>query len=129
MNTKYEINCRITASRPKQKFTTLREQDALLEAFYNKLDEDEESFLGNRFIDEDDIGDDYDLESGSDNNEAANEADVTKLEQVINQIEEEDVNMENIAKKKHQMSSVIWSHLGQIPSFQKIVLGQLLSDK
>ena len=28
-------------SRPKRKFTTLREQDALLEAFYNELDEGE----------------------------------------------------------------------------------------
>ena len=34
-----------------------------------KVDEGEESFLGNRFIDEDDIDDDYELESGSDNNE------------------------------------------------------------
>ena len=64
-------------SRPKRKFTTLREQDAFLEAFYNKLDEGKESFLGNRFTDEDDIVDDYELESGNDNNEAENEADVT----------------------------------------------------
>ena len=35
------------ALRPKQKFTTLREQDVLLEAFYNELDEGEKSFLGN----------------------------------------------------------------------------------
>ena len=27
------------------------------------------------------------------------------------------------------LSSVIWSHLGQIPNFQKIILGQLLSNK
>ena len=33
------------ASRPKRKFTTLREQDALLEAFYNVLNEDEESLM------------------------------------------------------------------------------------
>ena len=97
---KYEINCRIMASRPKQKFTTLHEQDALLEAFYNELDEGEESFLGNRFIDEDDIGDDYELEGESDNNEAENEAVVTRLEQVINQIEEEDVDIDNIVKEK-----------------------------
>ena len=56
------------ASRPKRKFTALREQDALLEAFQNELNEGEESFLGNRFIDEDDIDDDYELESGSENN-------------------------------------------------------------
>ena len=64
------------ASRSKRKFAVLREQDALLEAFYNELNEGEESFLGNRFIDEDDIDDDYELENGSDNNEAENEADV-----------------------------------------------------
>ena len=45
VNKKYEINCRIMASRPKGKFITLREQDALLETFYNELDEIEESFL------------------------------------------------------------------------------------
>ena len=72
MNKKYEINVRIVASRPKQKFSTLCEQDALLEAFYTELDEGKESFLGNRFIDEDDIDDDYELESGNDNNEAEN---------------------------------------------------------
>ena len=58
------------ASRLKRKLTNLREQDTLLEAFYNELDEREESFLGNRFLDEDDMDDDYELESGSDNNEA-----------------------------------------------------------
>ena len=47
------------ASRPKRKFTTLCEQDALLDAFYNELNEGEESFLGNRLIDEDDIGGEY----------------------------------------------------------------------
>ena len=61
-------------SRPKRKCTTSREQDALLKAFYNELDEGEQSFLGNRCIDEDDIDDDYELESRSDNNEAENEA-------------------------------------------------------
>ena len=45
VNKKYEINCRIMALRPKREFTTLREQDALLKAFYNELDEGE-SFLG-----------------------------------------------------------------------------------
>ena len=52
------------ASGPKRKFTTFREQDALLEAFYNELDEVEQYFLGNRFIDKDDIDDGCELESG-----------------------------------------------------------------
>ena len=59
-------------SRPKRKFTALCEQDALLEAFYNELDQVEESFIGSRFTDEDDINDDYELESGSETNEAEN---------------------------------------------------------
>ena len=70
-----------------------------LEAFYNKLDDGEESFLENRFIDEDDKDHDYKLESGSDYNEAENEADVTKVEQEIEQTEEEDVEVENIVKE------------------------------
>ena len=56
-------------SRPKRKFTTLRKQDALLETFQKELDEGEESFLGNRFIDEDDTDDDYEVKSRSDNTE------------------------------------------------------------
>ena len=108
MNKKYEINCRIMASRPKRKFTILREQDALLEAFYSKLDEGEESFLGNRFIDEDDIDDDYELESGSDNNDTEHKADVIEVEQEIEQIEEEeDVDMESIVKEKTSNESEI----------------------
>ena len=42
-------------SRPKRKFTPLLEQDALLEAFYDELDEGEGSFLENQFIDEGDM--------------------------------------------------------------------------
>ena len=60
------------ALRPKRKLTILRKQDALLEAFYKELDEGEESFLGNWFIDEDDVDNDYDLGSGSDNIETEN---------------------------------------------------------
>ena len=52
------------ASRPKRIFSTLREQDALLEAFYNKLDEGKEYVLGNLFIDEDYIDDSNELEIG-----------------------------------------------------------------
>ena len=93
------------ASRPKLKFTTLCEQNVLLEATYNELDEGEESFLGNRFIDEDALDDDYEVESGSDNSEAENEADVTEVEQEIEQVEEEGINMENIVKEKKSNES------------------------
>ena len=67
-------------SRPKQKLTTLPKQDALLETFYNELDESEESFVGNRPIDENDIDDDYELQSGSDNNDAEHDQDLTRVE-------------------------------------------------
>ena len=107
MNKRYETNCKITASRLKQKFTTLRKQDALSEAFYNELDEGVESFLGNWVIDEDDIAHDYELESQSDNNEAENEADVAKTEQETEEIKEGDVYMEYVVKEKQQMNSKI----------------------
>ena len=42
----------------------------MLEAFYSKVDEGEEYFLEDQLINQDDIDDDYELESGSDNNEA-----------------------------------------------------------
>ena len=61
-------------------FTILQEQNTSLEVFYNKLDGSEEPFLGNQFIDEDDIDDDYELESGNGNNEAEEKADVTEIE-------------------------------------------------
>ena len=95
------------ASRPKQKFNTLHEQDALLEAFYNELNEGEESFLGNRFIYEYDIDDDYKLEIESDNNKAENEANATGVEQEIEQIEEEVIDKENIVREKHQTNPKI----------------------
>ena len=72
----------------------------MLEALYNELDEGEEYFLGNRFINEDDIDDDFKLESGSDNNESETETNATEVEQQIERIEEEDVSMENIVEEK-----------------------------
>ena len=68
------------ATTLKQMSTILHEQDTSLEAFYNKFDGSEESLLGNQFIDEDDIDDDYELESGNGNNEAEEKADVTEIE-------------------------------------------------
>ena len=76
----------------------------MLGAFYNELNEGEEPFFGNwrwRWY-----SDDYELESGNDNNDAENQADVTEVEQEIEQIEEEDAEMENIVKK-HQMNPEI----------------------
>ena len=104
VNKKYEINCRIIASRTKRKFTTLREQDASLKALYNEVDEGEESFRGNWFIDENDIDDDYELESGSDINEAENEADVTEVEQETEQIEEKKIKYQMIPKILQQFN-------------------------
>ena len=41
------------SSRSKRKYTSVHKQDALLETFYQDLDEQDEDFLGNKFIGED----------------------------------------------------------------------------
>lgn len=41
------------ALRPKRKYTSVPEHDALLEAFYQNLDQEDEDFLKNRFIEGD----------------------------------------------------------------------------
>ena len=92
VNKKYKINCKILASRPKQKF-------------YHELDKGEESILGNRFIDRDDIDDNYELENESDSNEAENETDATEIELRIEQMEEVDVDMENIVNEKKKKNT------------------------
>ena len=40
------------ATRPKRKYQTTSEQNALLEEFYRELDEEDELLLGNRFVGE-----------------------------------------------------------------------------
>ena len=55
------------ATRPKQKYQTTSEQNALLEEFYREPDEEDELFLGNRFVGEEN---DTDTDYESDNNEA-----------------------------------------------------------
>ena len=126
MNKKYEINFRITASRLKRKFTTFREQDALLETFYSKLDKGEKSFLGNRFIDKDDVDDDYEVENGIDNSEAENQADVTEVEQEIEQTEDKDVDMDTIVKEKTSNESEISATVQRKQMFKS--LDDILND-
>lgn len=41
------------ALRPKRKYTSVPEHDALLEAFYQNLDQEDEDFLKNKFIEAD----------------------------------------------------------------------------
>ena len=41
------------SSRSKRKYTSVHKQDDLLETFYQDLEEQDEDFLGNRFIGED----------------------------------------------------------------------------
>ena len=55
------------AARPKRKYQTTSEQNALLEKFYRELDEVGELFLGNSFVGEEN---DTDTDYESDNNEA-----------------------------------------------------------
>ena len=55
------------ATRPKRKYQATREQNALLEEFYRELDEEDQLFLGNRFVGEEN---DTDTDYENDNNEA-----------------------------------------------------------
>ena len=64
---KQKLRVEKMATRPKRKYQTTREQNALLEEFYRELDEEDQLFLGNRFVgEENDTDSDYE----SDNNEA-----------------------------------------------------------
>ena len=64
---KQKLRVQKKATRPKRKYQTTSEQNALLEEFYRELDEEDELVLGNRFVgEENDIYTDYE----SDNNEA-----------------------------------------------------------
>ena len=64
---KQKLRVEKMATRPKQKYQTTSEQNALLEGFYRELDVADELFLGNRFVgEENDTDSDYD----SDNNDA-----------------------------------------------------------
>ena len=64
---KQKLRVEQMATRPKGKYQTTREQNALLEEFYRELDEEDQLFLGNRFVGEEN---DTDTDYESDNNEA-----------------------------------------------------------
>ena len=64
---KQKLRVEKMATRPKRKYQTTREQNALLEEFYRELDEEDQLFLGNRFVGEEN---DTDTDYESDNNEA-----------------------------------------------------------
>ena len=68
-------------TRPKQKYQTTREQNALLEEFYREQDEEDKLFLGNRFVGEEN---NTDTDSESDNNEADIVAEDLEEEPTIN---------------------------------------------
>ena len=64
---KQKLRVEKMATRPKRKYQTTREQNSLLEEFYRELDEEDQLFLGNRFLGEEN---DTDTDYESDNNEA-----------------------------------------------------------
>ena len=64
---KQKLKAEKMAMRPKRKYQTTSEQNALLEEFYRELDEEDEPFLGNRFVGE---ANDTDTDYESDNNGA-----------------------------------------------------------
>ena len=49
---KQKLRVEKMATRPKQKYQTTSEQNVLLEEFYRELGEEDELFLGNRFVGE-----------------------------------------------------------------------------
>ena len=57
------------ASRPKRKYTSIREQEELLRQLYEDFDKDEEVFLGRRFIGNDDGDNDFVFSSASDDSD------------------------------------------------------------
>ena len=64
---KQKLRVEKMARRPKRKYQTTSEQNALLEEYYRELDEEDELFLGNRFEGEEN---DTDTNYESDNSEA-----------------------------------------------------------
>ena len=73
------------------------------------------------------MDDEYELEGGSDNNGAKNEADMNEVEQKIEQIEEEDVDMENIVKEKISNESENYATIQWKQKFK--TLDDVLNDK
>ena len=49
-----EVQIPRIASRPKRKFATSREREILLQEFYDNIRENEEQFLGNAFVGDED---------------------------------------------------------------------------
>ena len=78
------------AVRPQRKYQTTSEQNALLEQFYRELDEEDELFLGNRFVGEEN---DTDTDYKSDNNKA-DIAVVDLEEELTNDSNVEDLEVE-----------------------------------
>ena len=84
---KQKLRVEKMATRPKRKYQATREQNALLEEFYRELDEEDQLFLGNRFV-----GEENDTETDYENDK--NEADI-----VAEDLEEEptiDSNAEDL---------------------------------
>ena len=71
------------ASRPKRKYTSILQQDALLETFYQDLDQEDEDFLGNRFTGDDEDNfypEDSDSDGGNDEPAALEEPEIDESE-------------------------------------------------
>ena len=77
------------ASRPKRKYTSMREQVELLRQFYEDFDKDEEVFLGRRFIDNDDGDNDFVFSSASDDSDNDEISNVTAVDAPEPEDEEE----------------------------------------
>lgn len=93
------------ASRPKRKFVSTRDQERLVQEFYDGLDEDEEYFLGNQFAGEGDVDNDFDSSNNTENNSDneivhdSNEL-VENIFEVDEQIRDEEEEVELPRKQK-----------------------------
>ena len=96
------------ATRPKRKYQTTSERNAWLEEFYRELDEEDELFLGNRFVGEEN---DTDTDYESDNN---------KADKVAEDLEEEPTNDSNVEDLEFEpVEAVTEQGNDELPTKQK----------
>ena len=99
------------ASRPKRKYTSIHEQEELLQQSYEDFDKDEEVFLGCRFIDNDDSDNDFVFSSSSDDSDNGEISNVTVVDapepEDEEEMEEYDKLLEDPVKLPKKQSSKI----------------------
>ena len=100
------------ASRPKGKYTSIREQEELLQQFYQNFDKDKEVFLDRRFIDNSDGDNDFVFSSSSDDSDNGEINNVTIVDapepEDEEEMEEHDELLEDPIELPKNKVSKIW---------------------